>query len=207
MLINYYLGFAIILSAWLIFLILFYAIWKRTVRKKQSLGAGIGFFAGIGLSVFLFVWASNIYVATGNKEHKTFMSFGGGSYTLQNGSKISIDVPMLRCGVINDTPENLVLQKVIYGQGSSSSAHRDQLIKPGQLVQSEKEETNVDYFFDDAPPEHTVAGRDKKTVVELWLRTEADYGGFEKSPMQNMLDELRGLLNDSSAREGAESAE
>jgi len=201
MLINYYLGMAIICTAWIIFLIVFYALWKRIVPKKQSLGAGIGFFAGIGLSVFLFFALPNVYVASGNKEYKKYISFGGGSYTLQNGSKVSVDVPFHTCGVINDTPGNLVLQKVVYGKGVYDGSVKDQLIKPGQQVHSAKGETRVEHFFDEAPQDHTVSGKGRESVVELWLRTEEDYGGFEKSSTENALDELRRLLNTTPASE------
>lgn len=195
MLINYYLGMAVILTGWLVFLLVFFALWKKVVGKKQSLGAGIGFFAGIVLSAGLFFWSRNVYVVTGKKEYTKYLSFGGGSYTLKDGKKIAVkDIPFLACGVINDTPERLVVEKVVYGNGVA----KDILIEPGRLEHSKADESRIDYFFDDEPDGHVVTDRNKKNVVKLWLRTEEDYGYgvYEsKEEFKSSLNRLRDRLN------------
>ncbi len=187
MLINYYIGISAPFIAGLAVIILFAWLWKK-MKKKPVAGGTIGFFVGMILAAFLFVTPTKVYVVTGNKEMSKYISVGGGSYTLKNGTKVDINAPMANCTLINDSDEDVVLEHVIYGFGFQE----DDLIESGQALLID--DSYIDYFFDETPPDEIETTGSGTFTVCLWLRMAADY---ENTHIQEeSFDNIRNLLQE-----------
>lgn len=201
MLINYYIGISAPFIAGLLVIILFAWLWKK-MKKKPVAGGTIGFFIGIILAIYLFVTPTKVYVVTGDKEMSKYISFGKSSYTLKNGSEVVIDVAMAHCSLINDADEAIVLEHVIYGYGFQE----DNILEPGQIL--DIEDSYIDYFFDEVPPDEVESNGTGTYTVRLWLKMFSDYENTHIE--QESLDNIRDLLEveiEERADENADSIE
>ena len=169
MLLNYYIGITIPFIACIAVIILFAWLWKK-MKKKPVAGGTIGFFVGIIPMVFLFVSPTNVYVVTGDKEMSKYIAFGSPTYTMASGEEVSIKAPMACFTLINDSKEDVVIEHVIYGLGFEE----DELVEPQQVLVS-TDDSSIDHFFDEMPPDEIETSGTGSYVSRLWLRTRAAY--------------------------------
>jgi hypothetical protein len=168
MLLNYYLGISIPFIAGIAVIILFAWLWKK-MRKKAVAGETVGFFVGLIVTAFLFVMPTTVYVLSGDSDFVKYISFGNSSYTLEDGKEVGIDSSIGYCTVINDSDDNFVLEHVIYGNGFEE----DKFVGPGFALKVD--DSAIDYFFNEMPPETIETSGSGSYAVRLWLRTGATY--------------------------------
>ena len=106
------------------------------------------FLAGIVLIVIRFTM-NEILVLKSNSEHETLLTFGSSyDYTFKNGN--SCIIPISDNTLINDTQDNLVIEKLEYSTYSSigSGENSKTYLQPFSY---QKLENSVDYFYAEPP--------------------------------------------------------
>ena len=173
-------------------IIAFFAwLWNK-MNKKPVAGGTIGFFISCIVVTGIVVVPSNVYVITDGENYDHYWVFGSeASYERSNGESVTITIKQTQCMLINDTKDGYALESVIYGFGFAD----DRLIEPMSAIVLDN--SNIDYFFDEEPPESIETTSSSSAVTRSWLRTEAEYGSLDDLNQDaSNLDNLRDLLEE-----------
>jgi hypothetical protein len=177
MLINYTLLFtvALILTLGICFLIL-----RPFIKRKKYVAGGFTvFFTGMILFTGIIMMNSRVYVVTGNKACTRYAMYGTAEYKMQDGTSLKLEMPFQKCMIVNDCPEEVVVEKVIYGYNGNS---KDKIVKPYRALITKA--MAMDYLFDQRPPT-SITSKSSGAEVRYWLRMRSDY----ESEYGKMLDE------------------
>ncbi len=155
MIITYTFGNYIIFAG--IALIIAFAFYKGKYRYILLL-------AGIGSFVARYSM-NHIVVLKANQKRESLLTFGSSfNYTFQNGNSTRINVSSNT--LVNDTEEELIIEKVEYSTFSSLS-DEDKVVKNIESFSFVQLVNSVDYYYENPPKTIRVKGRSSTT--RYWL--------------------------------------
>ena len=165
-----------------------------SVLFKKKFNNYYGVLIGLILSGFLFGFMQagipKLYVVNKDLKVKHYRIIGTLKYTLDNGEKISSGPNPMEVIVINNSPHNLVLQQLVYGdpdfyqnkpqykeiiakmdssyqkKAKQSKIH---LIEPFKLLSVRLPYKRIDFFFDEPIPQK-IREYGSNNKVKYWLR-------------------------------------
>lgn len=174
-------------------------------RKKYVTGGFVGFFVGVIPAMGIVMMNSRAYVVTGKNEYTQYAVYGSPEYKMSNGKTIPVVVPMQKYIIINDSPEEMVIEKVVYGY--TGSGGRDVLIHAYEshvLLNG----GSIDHFFDEKPPRQ-IESENSRAVVHNWLRTRKDYEkdnpySIESDKLEKLKEKLKKIREEKAEEEESE---
>ena len=163
----------IVLLAGLVIAILVAIIFGKLL-KNTSIGIGLGLLLGIITAALLWSPLSQrVYIVKSLYTYEAKIILGSSSYTLSNGTEVSLQVPSSTCMIVNDSKDDLVIEKVFYGVMNFGGKNNDSKIPSQSTFQLDA--STVDYFpYQTAPA--TIEEAEGTFIAVKWhLRTLSDY--------------------------------
>ena len=179
MLISLTMGIVLgVLAGAAIFALLFFTL--KSLKAGQKAGTIVGLIAGALGGIMIVMMAGRAIVVTGDQKAGTYLVYGSPTYEFSNGYKLKLSMKSLEGYVLNDTDQELVLEKIIYTSSYSVEDYYDVLIEPMSITKMPG--TSVHYFFNDSPPDEIETSQSSGDVSKYWLRSrisyENDYGAM-----------------------------
>lgn len=154
-----------------IFALVFFGL--KSIKAGQKAGIITGSILGIIGGMMIVMMAGRAIVVSGDKEAGTFLVYGSPTYEFSNGYKLKLTMGSLEGYVLNDTDQELVLEKIVYTTSYFTDEYLDVLIKPMSITKMPG--TSVHYYFDDVPPDEIETSNSSGDVKKYWLRTRQSY--------------------------------
>ena len=160
MIISYYILALLFLSGIMCFLLVYY------VKKIKGLLAGFLLLMSLFfiISVFIFDEVIVINDETDFARHKFFSKMGNFNFTFKNGELLS--TPVENNLIVNNTPDQLVVEQVEYGNIGNSSSYKIK-IPPFSSLNLEK---SINFLFEEPP--QTISVRSSESKVRYWLHKD-----------------------------------
>lgn len=179
MLISFTMGVILaILAGAATFAIVFFGL--KSIKAGQKAGIITGSILGLIAGTMIIMMAGRAIVVTGENEAGTYLVYGSPTFEFSNGYKLKLSMKSLEGYVLNDTEQELVLEKIIYTSSYSVEDYYDVLIEPMSITKMPG--TSVHYFFNDSPPDEIETSQSSGSVSKYWLRSrisyENDYGAM-----------------------------
>ena len=179
MLISFTMGIVLaILAGAATFAIVFFGL--KSIKAGQKAGIITGSILGLIAGTMIIMMAGRAIVVQGENQAGTYLVYGSPTFEFSNGYKLKLSMKSLDAYVLNDTDQELVLEKIIYTSAYSVEDYYDVLIEPMSITKMPG--TSVHYFFADTPPDEIETSQSSGDVSKYWLRTrdayENDYGAM-----------------------------
>lgn len=172
MLISFTMGVVLaVLAGAAAFALIFFGL--KSIKAGQKAGVITGSIVGIIAGAFVMMMAGRAVVVTGENEAGTYLVYGSPTYEFSNGFKLKLTMKSLDAYVINDSDQELVLEKIIYTSSYSVEDYYDVLIEPMSITKMPG--TSVHYFFNDTPPDEIETSSSSGDVTKYWLRSRDSY--------------------------------
>jgi hypothetical protein len=160
-------------------------------NKKYVRGGFIAFFTAMFVFVGAMMMNARAYIVKNTSEIESVVVYGAPEYKMSNGNVLKLDVPLQKCILVNDSPEELVVEKTVYAFSGYKNA-KDLLVEAysTRVIKT----MSVDYFFDNRPPKSIVSDNTRKEL-RFWVRTrqdyEAEYGALNSAAINKIEEALR----------------
>lgn len=160
-------------------------------QKKVQNGVLVGILLGIFVAAGIIMMNSRAYIISADGVVSYYMLYGSKSYELSNGQTVTLEAPLQKCVMVNDTPDDYIVEAVIYG--FTSNIPDDEVVAAYSAEQVNI--MSVNYLPNDTPP-MTIESEASGAEIHYWLRTLSSYTLEYGDILNGDLEDLQELLEE-----------
>ena len=168
MLLSLWIGIIAAILGGSLVILLFYKL-LRAIKLSQKVTAVVSACVGIFVGFTIIFGAGRVVVIESSKEYGEYLVYGSPNYQFSNGYTLKLNMGASQGFLINDTENQLVIEKYIYSNSNYNNSF-DILCSPLSITKMPG--AHISYFFNDRPPSEIRSNTD---VTKYWVRTKTAY--------------------------------